>query len=203
VEYYNDTNPAGVVLEWTSASQSREIVPPGVLFPANTPPVLAVVPNATITAGQTLMVTNMATDADVPAQSLNWSLGGASVGASLNATNGLLTWRPTIFQSPSTNLFSITVTDNGTPPLSATRNFSVIVLRPAAPAFLSPTLNGRKFQSLIDGNAGSEYFIYATTNLSGDWQLLLDTNPVALPFLFTDPAPADLPQRYYRVLLGP
>lgn len=203
VEYFNDASPADTMLEWTSASQAREVVPQGVLFPANTPPVLALASNAAITAGQTLVVTNSATDADVPAQGLAWSLAGPPVGASVNATNGLFTWRPTISQSPSINLFAVTVTDNGTPPLSATRNFSVTVLRPAAPTFLSPTFNGGNFQSLIGGNAGPEYFIYSTTNLSGSWQLLLDTNPVALPFLFTDPASVDFPQRYYRVLLGP
>ena len=59
VEYYHNANPADAVLEWTSASQAREIVAPqGVLFPANTPPVLSVIGNATITAGQTLVVTN-------------------------------------------------------------------------------------------------------------------------------------------------
>jgi hypothetical protein len=29
------------------------------------------------------------------------------------------------------------------------------------------------------------------------------TNPVVLPFLFTDPASGNFPQRFYRVLLGP
>jgi hypothetical protein len=161
------------------------------------------VSNVTIIGGQTLMVTNTATDADVPVQNLNWSLENAPAGASLNATSGLLTWRPTISQSPSTNLFTVTVTDSGAPSLSATRNFSVTVLRPVAPTFLSPMLNGDAFQSLITGDAGPEYSVYTTTNLSGSWQLLLDTNPVALPFLFSDPASADFPQRYYRVLLGP
>ena len=37
IEYYNNTNPASAILEWNSASQTREIVPGGVLFP-NPPP---------------------------------------------------------------------------------------------------------------------------------------------------------------------
>ena len=69
--------------------------------------------------------------------------------------------------------------------------------------FVSSTLNGGNFQSSIGGNVGPEYFIYGTTNLSGNWQLLLDTNPVTTPFLFTDPDSTNFSQRYYRVLLGP
>jgi autotransporter-associated beta strand protein len=202
-EYYHDVNPADAVLEWDSASQSRQIVPQGVLFPANKPPVLGAVSNAVIIAGQTLLLTNTATDADAPAQTLTWNLTASPPGASLDATSGLLTWRPTISQSPSTNVFTIVVTDNGTPALSATQNLSVIVLRPAAPIFFSPTFSGGKFQSLVGGDPGPDYLVYATTNLSSTWQLLLNTNPAALPFLFTDPNATNYQRRYYRVLLGP
>ena len=41
----------------------------------------------------------------------------------LNATNGILAWRPTVAQSPTTNLVSVMVADNGTPSLSATQQF--------------------------------------------------------------------------------
>jgi hypothetical protein len=203
VEYYHAGTLADAVLEWTSASQSREIVPQGVLFPANRPPVLGAVSDVTITAGQTLIVTNSATDADVPAQSLTWSLTGAAAGASINPTNGLFTWRPTILQSPSTNLFAVTVTDSGIPTLSATQSFSVTVLRPNPPTFVSPTFSGNAFQTFIAGSAGPDYFVYATTNLASDWQLLLNTNPIALPFLFTDPDSTNFEHRFYRILLGP
>src|SRR6185437_10977497 len=60
IEYYDHTNPAAAVLEWDSASQAREVVPQGVLFLANTPPTLAVIPNASLVAGQTLFMTNSA-----------------------------------------------------------------------------------------------------------------------------------------------
>jgi autotransporter-associated beta strand protein len=172
-------------------------------LPTNTPPVFAPVSNVTITAGQRLFVTNSATDGDVPIQSLTWSLQPQSAGATINATNGLFTWRPTISQSPSTNLFTVVVTDNGSPPMSATQTFSVFVLRPAPPVFSSPVLASGTFQSTVNGSLGPDYSVYAASNLSTDWQLLLLTNPVALPFQFTDPTATNFPQRYYRVLLGP
>jgi autotransporter-associated beta strand protein len=203
VEYYNNTNSADALLEWGSASQSRQVVPQGVLFPANTPPIIAPVANATITAEQTLFVTNTAADADIPAQTLTWSLAAQPAGATINPTNGLLSWRPAISQSPSTNLLSVAATDNGTPPMSSTQSFNVVVLRPAPPVLSSPQIVGDQFQVWINGNVGPDYSIFATTNLSSSWQLLLTTNPVAFPFLFTEPAPANFQQRYYRVLLGP
>jgi autotransporter-associated beta strand protein len=203
IEYYDNTNPASALLEWDSASQAREVVPQGVLFPANTAPTLAVIPDANLIAGQTLLVTNSATDTDVPAQTLTWGLFTAPVGAGINATNGVLAWRPTLAQSPSTNLFTVTVTDNGVPPLSATQSFNVVVVPPVKPVFGMPAVTAGTFQTLINGNLGPDYSIYATTNLLGGWQLLLTTNPVAIPFLFTDPASANFPRRYYRMQLGP
>ena len=166
-------------------------------------PILAALSNVTITAGQTLLVTNTATDASVPAQTLTWSLQASPLGATINPTNGLIAWRPAISQSPSTNLFTVVVADSSVPAMRATQSFSVIVLQPSTPTFSSPTITGGMFQSAISGSAGPDYSIYATTNLSSGWQLLLVTNPVALPFLFTDPASANFQQRFYQVHLGP
>jgi len=171
--------------------------------PPNTPPVLGPVANRTITAGQTLLVTNVATDADVPAQTLTWSLAAQPAGATIDATNGLVAWRPAIAQSPSTNLFSVVVTDNGSPPMSALQNFSVVVLRPVTPLFSSPAMAAGVFRSSVSGSVGPDYSVYATTDLSSGWQLLLFTNPTALPFQFTDPGVTNFQQRYFRVLLGP
>jgi hypothetical protein len=167
------------------------------------PPVLAPIANAAITAGQTLLVTNTATTAGVPAQTLTWSLAAQPAGATINATNGLVVWRPAIAQSPSTNLFTVVVTDSGTPPLSATQSFSVVVRQPTKPAFSSPANAAGTFQTWISGSVGPDYSIYATTNLSGAWKLLQATNPAALPFLFRDATATTFQQRYYRVLLGP
>ena len=106
INYYDDTEPASAVLEWESASQTREVVPQGVLFPATA-------------------------------------------------------------------------------------------------AFASPAIVAGTFQSLIAGGLGQEYSLYATTNLGAAWQLLLTTNPAAMPFLFIDPASTNYMERYYRALPGP
>jgi hypothetical protein len=188
IEYYENTGNASAKLAWFSASQAREVVPQGVLFPANTPPTLFAIPTTTILAGRTLFVTNNARDADLPAQTLTWSLQTQPAGASINVTKGLITWRPPISQSLSTNLFTVTVTDSGTPTMIPTQSFNVIVSRPATPAFASPNWSAGSFKSFISGSAGPDYSIYTSTNLTSSWQLLLTTNPALLPFMFVDPA---------------
>jgi len=203
IEYYDNTNPADALFEWDSASQARQVVPQGVLFASNTPPTLATIPNVTLVAGQTLLVTNSATDSDVPAQTLTWSLANPPTGAAINATNGRLTWRPAIAQSPSTNLITVVVADNGTPPLSATQSFNVVVLRPATPVFAAPVFTSGQFQFTISGSVGPDYSVDTATNLPGSWQLLLTTNPATLPFSLKDSGSTNFPQRYYRVWLGP
>jgi hypothetical protein len=175
----------------------------GVPIPTNKPPVLAAISDVTITAGQTLFVTNFATDSDSPAQTLTWRLATQPAGATISAASGLITWRPAISQSPSTNSFTVVVTDNGVPAMSATQNFSVVVLRPATPVFSSPAIASGTFRSSISGSVGPDYSVYATTNLTSGWQLLLTTNPAVMPFQFSDPNATNFQQRYYRVLLGP
>jgi len=190
-------------LEWTSASQLREVVPQGVLFP-NTAPVLSAVGNRTVLAGQTLTVTNSATDADVPLQTLSYSLNSPPSGVVINSANGVVTWRPTIAQSPAVYHIQVVVTDNGTPSLSSTGTFSVTVSRPPAPVSSAPMWAGGQFQMLVSGSVGPDYAVYACTNLSQPaWSLILNTNPPSLPFLFIDALSPQAPQRYYRILLGP
>src|SRR5439155_65574 len=91
------------------------------------PPVLTVPIDQTVTELSTLTVTNTAIDADLPADTLTFSLVSAPTGVNLNPSTGVLTWTPTEAQGPSTNLITVRVTDNGAPPLSATNSFSVIV----------------------------------------------------------------------------
>jgi hypothetical protein len=94
---------------------------------ANQAPVLAAIGNKTVMAGNTLSFTAMATDADLPANTLTFSLDpGAPAGASITA-GGNFTWTPARIQAPGNYLITVRVTDNGVPPLSDTKSFSVNV----------------------------------------------------------------------------
>jgi methyl coenzyme M reductase subunit C len=94
----------------------------------NGAPVLAVIADQTIDEGQLLTFTTSATDPDQPGQTLTFSLGaGAPPGAAIDASTGVFTWTPAEAQGPGTNTIGVTVADSGTPPLTASRSFTVVV----------------------------------------------------------------------------
>ena len=158
--------------------------------------------NRTINPGQWLYITNSATDPNQPAQTLVYSLPVAPTNATLNASNGLLAWRPLIAQANKTNPFAIVVTDNGTPALSATQNFSVIV-RPVTVPVISPmSANNGTFSATITGSTGPDYTIQTSTNLAV-WTNLINTNQPGLPFSWTDIGATNSRAKFYRVILGP
>ena len=101
----------------------------------NSPPVLATNADVTIDELSTLMVTNRATDGDIPANTLIYLLTGPA-NATIDA-NGVIVWTPDETQGPGTNTFTTMVTDNGVPPLSVTNRFTVTVLEINSPPVLA------------------------------------------------------------------
>jgi uncharacterized repeat protein (TIGR01451 family) len=98
------------------------------VVPTNSMPFLHPISNYVVYEGETLVVTNIVTDPDVPPQILTFGMTNAPAGASINTTNGLFTWTPLEAQGPMTNVFTIYVQDDGTPSLSSTQTFTVTVL---------------------------------------------------------------------------
>jgi hypothetical protein len=92
----------------------------------NTAPVLAAIGAQTIDELKTLTVSNPATDADLPANTLTYQLVNPPAGATISPA-GVITWTPTEAQGPTNVTLTTVVTDNGTPPLSATNSFAVTV----------------------------------------------------------------------------
>lgn len=90
----------------------------------NTAPVLSPLGNRTITAGTPLTFTATATDADLPAQSLTYTLENAPAGASMNPSTGLFSWTPTLAQVATFTL-SVLVSDGQ---LSDARSFTIAVM---------------------------------------------------------------------------
>ncbi len=94
---------------------------------ANIAPVLAAIGNRTVNESSLLTFTATATDGDLPAQTLTFSLdAGAPSGASLT-TAGVFTWTPTEAQGPFTNTVTVRVTDNGSPALNDFETIQIIV----------------------------------------------------------------------------
>jgi len=171
----------------------------------NHPPAIANTTNAySILAGRTLMITNTATDPDVPAQSLTWSLLTAPPGTTIDSTNGIVSWRPSVSQSPSTNTTAIRVADNGTPGMTTTQNIEIIVGRPHHPSLTTLEQSAGIFKMMVSGDSGPDYIVQTCTNLANSSWIPVFTNLSASPpFEWTDPVPAIEPARYYRALLGP
>ena len=119
--------PPDLAAGWNSLGQDLVMTPLAPLPPPNTPPVLPVIANRSIFADTRLTFAVSATDTDQPPQTITYTLGaGAPFGAAIT-TEGVFSWTPTTEQAPSTNSFTVVATDNGTPPLSATASFTVLV----------------------------------------------------------------------------
>ncbi|HVU26435.1 MAG TPA: glycoside hydrolase [Verrucomicrobiae bacterium] len=168
----------------------------------NTAPVLAPVPDETDNVGVTLLVTNTATDSDLPPQTLTFSpVNSLPANATINSSNGIFNWRPLVSQANTTNLIQIQVTDNGSPNLSATNSFNVIVNAITNPIISSVNLNQGQFRITINGPQGPDYTLLTSTNLM-DWQTVFMTNSPVTPFILTGINFAD-PTRFYRIQIGP
>jgi hypothetical protein len=168
----------------------------------NTAPSFTPIPDQTVNAGVVLNLTNLVTDPDVPPQILTFSLLANPAGSTLSAA-GVFNWRPSVSQAGTTNPVSVEVTDNGTPNLSATNNFKVIVNPVSKPGLGTISYNGTQLSLTVSGGSvGPDYIVEASTNLTA-WQTLLATNSPPQPFTFTDAGVSNTPAKFYRVRLSP
>jgi len=134
----------------------------------NTAPVLMPIGNKSVHQGQTLAFTAHATDSDVPAQTLTFSLDpGAPATASITS-GGAFTWLTT---NTGTNHFTVRVTDNGSPPVSASEMITVIVVPPLD--FGTVIRNGDQLTLGWQTAAGQTYRVEFSDDLSiGSWMAL-------------------------------
>ena len=97
----------------------------------NTGPTLAAVPDQTLTEGQSLSLTVTASDRDIPANNLRFSLEPSTpFGVSIDPLTGLVRWTPADWQRPGGYTISVRVTDDGVPAVSAVRSFAVTLTGP-------------------------------------------------------------------------
>jgi hypothetical protein len=150
----------------------------------NSPPRLTVPVNQTIDELTTLSVSASATDPDVPANILTFSLQTPPIGMAINSTSGLINWIPSESQGPSTNTITVVVTDNGSPPMSTTNAFVVTVNEvnspPSLPGQLDRTVKELSTLTVTntatDPDIPSNVLVYALLNPPDGVQI--DTNGV-------------------------
>jgi uncharacterized repeat protein (TIGR03803 family) len=164
-------------------------------------PVLPSQQDVNVKSSATLSITNTATDLDIAATTLAYTLIDPPAGAHIDA-NGIITWTPTLFQSPSVNLITTVVTDDGIPALSATNRFTVTVSSPydgidlTSPAQAQADLDGDGTPNLMEfalgndphnGSDGTEGIVIST---------LLENGNAYLSMQFKRRKNSDLPLQY-------
>jgi hypothetical protein len=98
--------------------------------------------------------------------------------------------------------FSLKVSDNGLPSLSATQSFSISVNPLTMPQFSSIADGHGQISFQLAGETGPDYAVQISTNLVG-WSTLLATNSPAMPWSWTDTNPASGRAQFYRIKTGP
>ena len=131
----------------------------------NARPTLNSVATQTVNELTLLTVTNTATDPNRPARTLIFSLVSGPGGMTINSNSGVIAWTPQQTNSPSTNTVVVSVANNGTPPLSATNSFTVIVkevnVAPSLPVISQETVNDLALLTVT--NTATETNIHSIT----------------------------------------
>jgi uncharacterized repeat protein (TIGR01451 family) len=174
---------------------------------SNEPPVLAAIADRVIHQGMTLVVSNSATDPDVPTNTLTFSLDSGIAGANINSTNGVLLWTPDSSFVNTTNTITVMVTDDNpwavnTQHLSDAKSFSVVVA--PLPTFSSAVASNGTLMLNWSAISGQTYRVqYSTSLAGGNW---IDLSPdVTASNLTAGQSVLMVPdaQRFYRVLVVP
>ena len=174
-------------------------------FSSNRAPVLGDLPDRRVIEGNLLSFTATASDPDAPPQRLSFELGnGAPADAFLDPARGAFSWTPPVGQAPSTAVIAIRVTDDGSPPLSDEKTFSVTVV-PArldlgeirvalggAPSFDWPAVPGVTYRVEFKESLNEPV-----------WRKLADIVPTTTTGSFTDADLRGAARRFYRLVLVP
>lgn len=194
-----DTNLAAVNATSLSVTNSYQIV----VREVNTAPVLIPIGDSTVNPGQTISFTATATDADVPTNILTFSLLSPPAGATINSGTGLFNWRPTIAQANTTNTVKVKVTDDGSPNLSATNSFTVVVKQLGGVTLTPLGFTGGQFKMQVDGTTGPDYIIMASDSVTTNFTDVMTNVSPATPFQYTDTNAFSATNHFYRVRLSP
>src|SRR5262249_6658014 len=125
--------------------------------------------------------------------------GPGLIGATIGGTTGLFKWTPTAQQAPSTNAVTIQVTDNGTPPLSASRSFTVVVANPPRLGGITPPVN-RHLTLTLQAILGKTYRVEYKDNLGdANWVPLGADRLANAETLTLEDNLGTAPQRFYRL----
>jgi hypothetical protein len=161
----------------------------------NNPPLLTFIGNKQIYLGSTLTFIASATDSDVPAQTLSFSLDGdAPADASISPSGGFI-WTPS---GAGTFPMTVRVTDNGFPPLSDSETIFVTVLPP--PQFTGVTRHASSLDLTWGTYSNYTYRIEYKDDLTDPgWTVLQTTQAMGTTLSVTNISTLTPPTRFFRI----
>ncbi|MEO6033682.1 MAG: Ig-like domain-containing protein, partial [Verrucomicrobiota bacterium] len=167
----------------------------------NSAPRLVPPTNSVVYAGASILFTNTASDADLPANLLEFSFEAAPGGAQLKPASGIFTWVPATNQL-GTNYFTIRVTDDGAPNLSDAQTFSILVVPP--PTIRIEIAANGEITLTWDAIPGRSYRVQYKNDLNqASWESLRADVTAAESFASKTDSSGFSDQRYYRILVLP
>ncbi len=187
---------ANVIYPFTSPTPGG----PNTLGVRNTAPQLDPLPDRTVTLGQTLNFFAAATDLDRPAQILTYSLeGNIPIGATIGSLSGAFHFTPNSVQTPGSYALTVRVIDNGVPPMSAARSFTIFVASPPLLSTLIPPSDG-VVSLALEALVGKTYRFEYKDNLGDqNWTRLGGDRPATTTTLVVTDRIGSRSQRFYRV----
>ena len=168
----------------------------------NTPPQLSAASDLNALKGRLLALNFTATDTDIPAQVLRFSLTNSPPDATINPTNGLFAWTPAGPLGSLTNSVTVVLTDSGNPNRSDSKTFLVVATDLAVG---TPVITTNGITLGWNTISGLTYRVQFKNDLSDPaWTDLADeitaTNNIAFKL---DTGAATNNSRFYRVIVLP
>jgi hypothetical protein len=131
--FFFPSNDVGMKVTYAANSAAIEVI--------NVRPVLDPISDKTNAELVPFIHTATAHDDDRPAQTLRFTLTNSPANASINPTSGRITWTPSEAEGPMITNITVRVTDNGTPNLTVSRTFQIVVNEINVAPVLGPLSN--------------------------------------------------------------
>lgn len=162
----------------------------------NRPPMLDPVQDRIVYAGATVSFTGAASDPDLPANALTFSLEAAPAQAQVNPNTGLFSWPTTPQQADTTNSIQLRVSDDGSPQLTSAQTFTVSILAP--PQLMANTASPDRLIFSWQALPGRTYSVQFKDSLTdSSWQLLTNVTASSSFVSITNDMPG--PHRFFRL----
>ena len=209
--YFNSCSVAGFTSDPNSGNNSATMALAvlsgggggGLTVSSNSSLVLAALLDRVVHAGTRLSFTTMATDVDVPTNTLMFELlAGGPLEATLDPHSGAFLWQTTDADAMTTNVFSVRVTDNGSPAFAETKSFAVAVVE--RPLLTGITVHDNVVSVSWGTVPGQTYRLQFAADLSsGIWEAVVpDIVATGETATHTNAIGTNLMQ-FYRVLVLP